>query len=104
MSKLESPANVPVWVDYNRCKSCDICVEVCPSGTLAMRIDVNSINGKIIDIVNPQSCIGCNNCELSCPDFAIHVADRKDFKFAKLTNEAKEMAMNIKANKYMTIN
>ncbi|MDE6886927.1 MAG: 4Fe-4S binding protein [Helicobacteraceae bacterium] len=104
MSKLESPANVPVWVDYNRCKSCDICVEVCPSGTLAMRIDVNSINGKIIDIVNPQSCIGCNNCELSCPDFAIHVADRKDFKFAKLTNEAKEMAVNIKANKYMTIN
>lgn len=103
MSKLESPANTPVWVDYDRCKSCDICVEVCPSGTLAMRVDVNSIHGKIISIPNPQSCIGCNNCELSCPDFAIHVADRKDFKFAKLTAEAKEMAEKIKANKCMAL-
>ena len=103
MGKLESPANTPVWVDYERCKSCDICVEVCPSGTLAMRVEVNSIQGKMISIINPQSCIGCNACELSCPDFAIHVADRKDFKFAKITPEAKEMAAKIKENRYMAL-
>lgn len=103
MSKLESPENVPVWVDYDRCKSCDICVEACPSGTLAMRLDVSSINGKIIDVINPESCIGCNACELGCPDFAIHVADKSDFKFAKITAEAKEMAAKIKANKYMAL-
>lgn len=95
--------NIPVWVDYDRCKACDICVNLCPSGTLAMRFDVSSVNGKIIDVVNPEACIGCNNCELSCPDFAIHVADRKDFKFAKLTKEAKEIALKIKENKYMVI-
>ncbi|RAX54092.1 2-oxoglutarate:acceptor oxidoreductase [Helicobacter sp. 16-1353] len=103
MSSLQTPVNVPVWVDYDRCKACDICVDVCPSGTLAMRFDKSSINGKIIDIINPNSCIGCNNCELSCPDFAIHVADRKEFKFAKLTKEAKEMAAKIKENKYMVL-
>lgn len=103
MSNLQAPTNVPVWVDYDRCKACDICVDVCPSGTLAMKFDKSSIDGKIVDIINYDTCIGCNNCELSCPDFAIHVADKKDFKFAKLTKEAKEMALKIKDNKYMTL-
>lgn len=103
MGKLESPANTPVWVDYERCKSCDICVDACPSGTLAMVVDTSSVQGKIINVINPQSCIGCNECELGCPDFAIHVADRKDFKFAKLTPEAKEMAAKIKENRYMAL-
>lgn len=103
MSNLQAPTNVPVWVDYDRCKACDICVDVCPSGTLAMKFDKSSINGKIVDIINYNTCIGCNNCELSCPDFAIHVADKKEFKFAKLTKEAKEMALKIKDNKYMTL-
>ncbi len=101
MSKLESPANTPVWVDYKRCKSCDICVELCPSGTLAMKVEASSVQGKIISVISPQNCIGCNACELSCPDFAIHVADRKDYKFAKLSAEAKEAAAKIKANNYM---
>ncbi len=103
MSKLEAPENVPVWVDYKRCKSCDICVSVCPSGTLAMKVDVSTVNGKIINVAYPDSCIGCGDCELTCPDFAIHVADRKDFKFAKLTPEAKDRAVKIKENKYMMI-
>lgn len=103
MSNLKAPANVPVWVDYNRCKGCDVCVEVCPSGTLAMRVDKTYVNGKIINITNPQNCIGCNNCELSCPDFAIHVSDKSEFKFAKLTKEAKELAEKIKNNNYMML-
>lgn len=95
--------NRPVWVYYNKCKSCDICVSVCPSGTLGMKIDASTINGKIIDVAYPDSCIGCGECELNCPDFAIKVADRKSFKFAKLTQEAKERAAKIKENKYMLI-
>lgn len=94
-------SNMPVWVYYDRCKSCDICVSVCPSGTLGMKIDVTTINGKIIDVAYPDSCIGCGECELNCPDFAIKVANRKEFKFAKLTTEAKNRAIKIKENKYM---
>lgn len=103
MSILQAPNNTPVWVDYERCKSCDICVSVCPSGTLGMKVDVSTVNGKIIDVAYPESCIGCNECELACPDFAIHVADRKEFKFAKLTPEAKERSSQIKSNNYMLI-
>ena len=63
MSSLAAPPNVPVWVDYNRCKGCDICVALCPSGTLAMKSDKSYVSGKIIEIINPNNCIGCNNCE-----------------------------------------
>lgn len=103
MSILKAPSNTPVWVDYARCKACDICVSECPSGTLAMSYDKKSINGKIIEIVNPNFCIGCNNCELSCPDFAIHVASKEEFKFAKISPEAKAMAARIKENNFMRV-
>ena len=48
------------------CKSCCICVEVCPTHVLAL-ID------EEITIVNADKCIACGNCELSCPDFVFKV-------------------------------
>lgn len=103
ISKNTTSEDKPVWVYYDKCKSCDICVSVCPSGTLGMKADASTINGKIIEVAYPDSCIGCGECELNCPDFAINIASRKTFKFAKLTQEAKERAIKIKENKYMLI-
>lgn len=94
------PENISVWTDEKRCKACDICVSKCPAGVLAMWLDSKQILGKIIKVLHPESCIGCRECELHCPDFAIFVADRKNFKFAKLTEEAKERAKTIKENNY----
>jgi 2-oxoglutarate ferredoxin oxidoreductase subunit delta len=54
----------------------------------------------MIKVVHPESCIGCTDCELSCPDFAIYVADKKEFKFAKLTEEAKERREAVIKNNY----
>jgi len=102
MSLLKAPQNKPVWIDITRCKACDICVSSCPAGVLSMRQDPTSTIGAIIDIVAPDSCIGCNDCELHCPDFAIFVADKKadGIKFAKLTPEAEERAEAIRNNNY----
>jgi len=97
---IETPANTPVWVDEVRCKACDVCVSVCPAGVLDMRLEPTSTLGAMLNISAPELCIGCNDCELHCPDFAIHVADKKDFKFAKLTDEAKARAEAIKNNNY----
>ena len=58
------------------------------------------ILGSMIKVVHPESCIGCSDCELTCPDFAIYVADKKEFKFAKLTDEAKERKEAIIKNNY----
>lgn len=97
---MEAPANTPVWVNESRCKACDICVSVCPAGVLAMRLEPTSTLGAMVTIVAAESCIGCNDCELTCPDFAIYVADKSEYKFAKLTDEAKKRAQAIKDNNY----
>jgi len=89
MSLMKAPENTPVWTDESRCKACDLCVSVCPAGVLAMRYEPSSVLGAMITVSHPESCIGCNECELACPDFAIFVADRKEFKFAKLTDKQK---------------
>lgn len=101
--KTENPGNQPVWVNTSNCKACDICVSVCPSGVLGMKYEVTSTLGAMISIDHPEACIGCSECELSCPDFAIYVADKKEYKFAKLTDEAKERQIAIVANNYMSL-
>jgi 2-oxoglutarate ferredoxin oxidoreductase subunit delta len=65
-----------------------------------MRQEVHSTLGSMIKVVHPESCIGCMDCELACPDFAIYVADKKEFKFAKLTEDAKERKEAVIKNNY----
>ena len=95
-----APENTPVWVDEERCKACDICVSVCPAGVLSMEQEPSSTLGAMVRIIHGESCTGCNNCELNCPDFAIFVAERSEFKFAKLTDESKARQASIVANNY----
>ncbi len=96
--------NVLVWVDIKNCKACSICVSLCPSGTIAMVPDHHSTLGATIEVIAPESCIGCRDCELHCPDFAIFVAEKtENIKFAKLTEESKARAAAIKANNFKKI-
>jgi len=101
--KTDNPGNQPVWVNTHNCKACDICVSVCPSGVLGMRYEKTSTLGAMISIDHPEACIGCNECELTCPDFAIYVADKKEYKFAKLTDDSKARQEKIIANNYMSL-
>jgi 2-oxoglutarate ferredoxin oxidoreductase subunit delta len=66
-----------------------------------MHYDVGSTLGAMVKVDHPEACTGCNACELMCPDFAIFVADKSEFKFAKITDEAKERQAKIVANNYM---
>ena len=50
-----------------RCKGWGICAAFCPKSVLAV-----SELGKI-QVVNKEACIGCGQCELRCPDYAIFV-------------------------------
>jgi len=49
------------------CKSCDICVKMCPERCLELN------ERQIARLVNPEACTGCRVCEWLCPDFAIAV-------------------------------
>jgi 2-oxoglutarate ferredoxin oxidoreductase subunit delta len=68
-----------------------------------MHYDASSTLGAIISVEHPEACIGCMECELSCPDFAIYVADKKDYKFAKLTDDSKKRQAEVIANNYMSL-
>jgi 2-oxoglutarate ferredoxin oxidoreductase subunit delta len=55
------------------CKTCYICVDLCPKGVLT-KADKVSKKGKIpVKIKNLEACTGCMQCELLCPDQAISV-------------------------------
>jgi 2-oxoglutarate ferredoxin oxidoreductase subunit delta len=100
MAIIKAPTNTSVWVDESRCKACDKCVDVCPAGVLVMKPAPNSVLGTMIQVAFANDCIGCNKCELVCPDFAIFVAEKDEHTFAKLTQEAKTRAEAIKNNNY----
>ena len=70
----ERKTNVPrrweVAVIPGYCKNCTLCVEICPTGVLAM----NDYH-QIAEVVDLDACTGCLLCEMLCPDFAIEVKE-----------------------------
>lgn len=49
------------------CKSCDVCVKLCPERCLALNAE------RIVELIDPHACTGCRLCEWLCPDFALRV-------------------------------
>ena len=66
---------------YEWCKTCGLCAALCPKEVI-----LNDENGRPY-IDDEDGCIGCRNCEIHCPDFAITVKDR--FPARRKTNGVK---------------
>lgn len=56
----------------DRCRGCEICIEMCPIKALSQS-DQLSARGVHPPRVNLEKCTYCGYCELSCPDLAIVV-------------------------------
>ncbi len=63
--------NAPVYIYYNWCKKCGICVAFCPTKCLARKADGSPY------VKDPEKCIHCETCDRLCPDFAITGAKDK---------------------------
>ena len=61
------PYSVRVEITPEWCKSCDICVKLCPERCLRLNEE------RIVELAQPEKCTGCRLCEFLCPDFAIRV-------------------------------
>ena len=61
------PYSVRLEIEPAWCKSCDICVKLCPERCLRLNEE------RIVELAQPEKCTGCRLCELLCPDFAIRV-------------------------------
>jgi len=57
------------------CKSCGMCIKVCPFGVLEMSAECNKSGDHFVKQIS--DCKGCGRCYLICPDSAIEVIDNE---------------------------
>lgn len=62
-----------VYIDKELCKSCKICVHICPKNVYGITHRVNKKGYNYVEAVREEDCIGCKKCELSCPDFVLYI-------------------------------
>jgi len=68
--KSTSDDSSPVYIYYQWCKKCGICVAFCPTNCLGRKADGSPF------VEHPEKCIHCETCDRLCPDFAITGAKR----------------------------
>lgn len=64
-------AKVVVLGEY--CKSCGLCINICPKKVLAIGDKPNSKGYYVVKAAEPDKCIGCTLCATVCPDLALEI-------------------------------
>ncbi len=60
-----------VIINEERCKSCGLCISVCPKGVLRISEKLNLTGYHPVELFDNDGCISCGFCYLICPDAAI---------------------------------
>lgn len=60
-----------VLVNEERCKSCGLCVAVCPKHVLKISEKLNAKGYHPVELFDNGNCISCGFCYLICPDASI---------------------------------
>ena len=62
-----------VHIDPELCKSCGLCVALCPKQVFEIGHEMNRKGYRFAAAARQESCIGCRKGQRMCPDFAIFV-------------------------------
>ncbi len=73
-----------VIVDFDKCKGCSLCIDVCPSDLFIGGNIKNEKGYKVIKMTNANFCLGneCLKCVKICPDSAFILPDEKSDKLS----------------------
>jgi 2-oxoglutarate ferredoxin oxidoreductase subunit delta len=55
------------------CKSCGLCVQVCPTNIIFLADYLNGKGYRPASVLNQEKCISCAKCAQICPDSVISV-------------------------------
>jgi 2-oxoglutarate ferredoxin oxidoreductase subunit delta len=55
------------------CKSCSLCVEVCPTNVIFLADYLNGKGYRPATVLDQEKCISCAKCGQICPDTVITV-------------------------------
>lgn len=73
--KSQCKSDLHVVIDENLCKGCNYCVNECPKGVIALRMDVSKKGYNLAYLLHPELCIKCRKCEYCCPEMAISLEE-----------------------------
>lgn len=63
-----------ITVKTDICKGCELCVNACPRGIIALSKDkINAKGYHPAELIDEERCTGCSSCAIMCPDVAIIV-------------------------------
>jgi 2-oxoglutarate ferredoxin oxidoreductase subunit delta len=88
MAPLPEHARGAVLIRVDRCKGCELCIEFCPVGVLALSEGFN-LDGYHYPVVLNDGCISCQACSAICPEFAIFALP------AQLLPRARELGLAV---------
>lgn len=61
-----------IKINANKCKSCYLCVDVCPHKLIQKSDKIGKTGECIVEFKNDENkCIACAQCAMVCPDIAI---------------------------------
>ena len=62
-----------ITIRFERCKACQLCVEVCKKGGIASGKGLNKAGYMPVIFDESCGCNGCMLCAIRCPEVAIEV-------------------------------
>ncbi|WP_408956332.1 ferredoxin family protein [Natroniella sp. ANB-PHB2] len=62
-----------VKFDQDRCKGCELCINVCPKEIVVIDEQINIKGFYPATVKEEEKCIACGFCASICPDVVIEV-------------------------------